>query len=374
MSRIAGGLRWLAISLSLIAIHGCALVPGDATPTSAPGGERSPMREGLRDYKVTFHCHCYLSHDSEGTVEEITAAANAQGFNAVLLTDHYEPGNMGKSARGLRDGVLFTAGVETRLDGSKGSILSSGLSKEIQTTDRASLPALLSARGAFVAAGHVEQIAEGYDLSAFHGFEVYNLHAEFMAASKAGLAARLLTQTRDTFLESTLSNPDANLARWDRELAKGLRLAAVSGHDAHNNIQVLGLVLGTYSELFRLFSTRVLAHELTERSIMQALRIGRTYVAFDWLGDPAGFVFRCRAGSQTVIVGGTLRWNTGATLEVRLPKSAEIRVLRDGKPLLKRQGRSIDTPLSEGGVYRVEAYRDGRLWIVSSPIYVLDKT
>jgi hypothetical protein len=57
-------------------------------------------------------------------------------------------------------------------------------------------------------------------------------------------------------------------------------------------------------------------------------------------------------------------------LHVRLPRAAEIVVLRDGARLHRAHGAAVDVGLELPGVYRVEARIDGRLWLLSNPIHL----
>ena len=64
----------------------------------------------------------------------------------------------------------------------------------------------------------------------------------------------------------------------------------------------------------------------------------------------------------------------GETLQVRLPRAARIRLLRDGTEVATVSGRRLDHPVTGPGAYRVEAYLPAygreRTWILSNPIYV----
>src|SRR5262245_6190313 len=113
----------LAIAaLLVLSASGCTLLPVGGHPNSARAGGASPMGHGLKQYRPAFHVHCFLSHDSKGTLEEIAGAARRLGMDAVILDDHYKPGNISSAPRDMLDGILFLPGVEMR--GGGGSILS----------------------------------------------------------------------------------------------------------------------------------------------------------------------------------------------------------------------------------------------------------
>lgn len=368
--------------LSLAAIHwlaGCTLLPIGGSPSGTPGG--SPVLGGkLHEYRAVFHCHTYLSHDSDGSVEEIARAARDLGVQAVLLTDHYAPGNLEKSPRGMVDDVLFIPGVEARA-GRKGSLLIVGAARDFDPdSPRENLLAELESQGAFLVAGHVEKMTEDHDFSPYGGFEVYNLHAEFTAASGWAIAGRFFFYPPDAFFEAAISPPLEKLERWDRLLEAGHKLAPLAAQDAHANIRVfgpLGGIIGTYAELFRLFSTRILATELSEPALMEALHHGRTYVIFDYLSR-AGYL-RFRYGSpswpvgQFSTMGDTVAFAPDHRFEVSIPETATIRVVRGGKLLREDEGRELRFRAPGPGVYRVEVWRCGKLWMLSGPIYLTDE-
>ena len=59
-----------------------------------------------------------------------------------------------------------------------------------------------------------------------------------------------------------------------------------------------------------------------------------------------------------------------AQLRVWLPRTAEITVIRDGVRLHRTHGSAVDLRVELPGVYRVEAWIDGRLWLLSNPIHL----
>jgi hypothetical protein len=74
-------------------------------------------------------------------------------------------------------------------------------------------------------------------------------------------------------------------------------------------------------------------------------------------------------------MGEEISCRSGVTLQVRLPRPAEARLVKDGKVIKTWHKRETCTHITtEPGVYRVEVYLEylGRLrgWIFSNPIYV----
>lgn len=336
------------------------------------------MGNGLLECRAAFHVHTYLSHDSRGSIEEIAAAARSLGIDTVILNDHHAEGNILRSPRGVRHGVLFVPGLELRA-GPKGSILAFPVEEDFpRKLSPAERVAEIARQGALSVYGHCEEL-EDWELWPFQGFEVYNLHAEFLSKTFWGLSWRFLFLFPDAFFESSVTTPTGNLAALDRELARGRRLAVLGGHDAHANVRVLGAlggVIGTYPEILRLFSNHILVREWNVEGIAEGVRAGRTFLSFDFLGDATGASFtygspadpRCRRAG----LGEEAPHSPGSELEVVVPADgAEVRVVRNGVEELRAPcSRRWAGPLRGPGVVRVEVYLKNRLWIVSSPLYI----
>src|SRR5262245_6356227 len=198
----------IAAALAGLLTGGCCLLPFGGRPNVSPGGGPSSMGSGLRDFRVAFHCHSYLSHDSRVPFDTIAATARKLGFNAVILNDHYAPLNIARSPHGFWEGILFVPGVEIRPDAvpggarENGSLLVFGIENDFPgDRKRVELMPELTAAGALVAAGHCEEF-QGYDRYPLGAFEVYNLHAQFKQASRFGLALSFLFLFADPFFES----------------------------------------------------------------------------------------------------------------------------------------------------------------------------
>ncbi len=383
--RHAAVLLWAV--LAALPSSGCLFFPLGGRPTAAPGGGPSPIGKGLRDFRVAFHCHSHLSHDSKVPFEKILAAAKKLGFNAVVMNDHYESGNISRSWRGLRDGVLFVPGVEIRPDAlpnkkARGGLLVFGIEGDFdKNRTRTELLPELRAKGAVAAAGHCEEL-EGLDRYPFEAFEVYNLHAQFEAASILEIALTGILLGADPFFECHVRPLKPVLDAYDAQLLAGKRLAPLGGHDSHENVKLLGITIGTYPELLRLFSNHVLAPQLDEPSILEAVRKGRTYLSFDFLGDAIGFRMGYgppdAAPDSLAILGDEAVFKSDSVLAVDAPAEGQIRIFRNGVVWRIGEGKSVRGPLPGPGIYRAEVHRhaaDGlwRLWIFSAPIYVMGR-
>jgi hypothetical protein len=76
----------------------------------------------------------------------------------------------------------------------------------------------------------------------------------------------------------------------------------------------------------------------------------------------------------TFMMGDRVQIKRGLTLQIRLPKKANCRLIKDGKVIKKWENRDVATHITtEPGVYRAEALIPfkGKLrgWIFSNPIY-----
>jgi len=369
-------LRALTILAASLPSAGCLFFGDEVKEERNPRAGTPYLAEsGLKEYRVALHVHCYLSHDSDGRIEDISLAARQHGFDTVILSDHYEEGNIAKAPRGVMDGVLFIPGVEERIAG--GSILSFPLRRDYDPKLRgADLLAELTRQDPINVLAHIEEI-DDWDMEPFQAIEIFNIHAAFTEVSFLRVFGSLMTSPPTEFFEEFMEPLEGNFRIWDRELARGRKLTPMAGHDAHDNVNILGTIVGTYSQLLRLVSTRVLAEEWTPAAITDAIRKGRTFVVFDYLGGGPGFSMTYgnedEAPGKRATFGDEPVFGPDKVLELRVPDSAspfEVSILRNGVRILRTDGGSFTMTLPGEGVYRAEVRKGRKTWIISGVIYV----
>ncbi|MBN1346554.1 MAG: PHP domain-containing protein [Phycisphaerae bacterium] len=355
----------------------------------------------------TFHMHSELSHDSNGKISEIIAAAKATRTRVVGMTDH--PSKtvdvVKEGAKGWKDGVYFLAGVE-----GGGALDWPAVQGEADLR--------------FVS--HPEEVPT-FDRSRFAGMEIYNTHSDAKdEPMKKLLAAVLLnlpavkTHT-DAAFESFLDYPAGFMARYDK-LTIDAPFSGIAANDCHQNISftlvampdetveifdysedriskvdgmpakilrsvfgpkgqvtkptpMTSLSLDPYERGMRHVGTFLQISEVSERTVRHALRTGRVILGFEIVAPlpSVGFWIE-RDGKPAATVGDQLPWQPGLSLRCALPAEARIRIVRNGKPVHETLADACALPLSSGGVYRMEACvtlaGEQWPWVISNPIYV----
>jgi hypothetical protein len=341
---------------------------------------------GYRDYPGTIHVHTELSHDSDGTIEEIVEASRKAGNSFVITTDHHDRRVYERGFQGWSGGVLVVRGseitTECRGRGGAGcnSLLVLGLDEPIDETDlsMADVVSKVKALGGLAFAAHP---AEGFvDWQApIDGMEIYDVLDD--AVDKKWKFAKWFFDVlysyrkyRDEVFLSILDPPTKGLRRFD-ELTQTRRITAIAGNDSHQNTRYLGFLLDPYDLTLGFVRTHVLAPTLDREELLGALAAGRAYVSFDILADATGFGFWAEKGEVLAgVMGDEIRWASDLRLRVEAPLSGRIRVVRDGRIVEEAMGSHLALRLSEPGVYRAEVslrLRRGWLpWIYSNPLYV----
>jgi PHP domain len=388
--------------------------------------ERVPveLKSGYDDVRSLLHVHSAFSHDSRGTMEEIIAAAKATGVRVIMFTehpaDHYDYIKDGH--QGLDDGVLLIPGAET---GGYLAYPTRSLKGEPPGTNQ-EFADLVRRDDGLIFLCHLEERMD-WNIAGLTGSEIYNTHADFMeetkfiSALKTPLGLLALIPAVKQFPQETFAAlqdyPAAYLKRYD-ELCQQARHTGVSANDAHHNQAFRGRVtedgkmqlddalgkkllvldpakvpfikpmmagkqpgdlafeldLDPYERSFRHVSTHLLMKEVTRDNVWEALKAGRAYVAFDWIADPTGFVFRADRGDDSWPIGGEVPGAAGVRLRAAAPLSSTFKLVRNGKVIAEREGTALDETIDEPGVYRVEVWQnlagEPRPWILSNPIYV----
>jgi hypothetical protein len=269
-----------------------------------------------------------------------------------------------------------------------------------------------------------------WEIAHVTGNEIYNTHADFKEETRFLAALRsplmlfsLVTSVKQYPQEvfgALLDYPADYLKRYD-QLCQQARHTGVSANDAHHNQAfrakildngevlledalgtqlarldpesfppmklltagkkpgdlILDLDLDPYARSFRHVSTHLLLPEVNEAQVRQALAEGRAYVAFDWIADPTGFVYRADRDADNWPIGSEVLFGEGLRLRAEAPLEGHFKLVRDGEVVLDQIGPAIDFPVDKPGVYRVEVWLnlagEERPWILTNPIYVRGK-
>jgi hypothetical protein len=395
--------------------------------------ERRPvrLRTGLTDYRAILHAHAEDAPHTGGTRPEMLKAAKAAGVRIIMLTDHRQPDRdfINDSWRGIREGVLFIPGAEA-----DGFLLYPIASiRDQKTATREQLVAAVKAGGGNIFLSHVEEKLD-WPTENLDGLEIYNHHTDVKDETAFNLwlqgaltdPARLhqIEQALSTYPQEVIAAQQDYLAailkKWDAD-SQQRRLTGVAANDCHHNQvftitaiddqtievglitsrpvktritsaqvpAVTAMVAGRkpgevisrldfdpYERSFAYVSTHILAGQLTEQAVREALRQGHAYVAHDWLCDPTGFAFVAYSNDRkaVAIMGDEVALSPSLRLKAEAPIACSWKLLRNGEVVATGERREISLPVKAAGVYRVEAWltADGEMrpWLYSNPIYV----
>ena len=343
----------------------------------------------LPDLACAIHLHSLYS-DGTGTVAEIAAAGRRAGVGAVLLTDHDSLEARRRGEEGWHGPVLVCVGTEVSPKG-ENHYLAFGLDEEIDHTGMSSadICAAVTEAGGFGFLAHpfsrgsprFRRAGAGIpwrdlECEGYTGIEVWSFVTD---------TAERLTSLREAAAfvatpQRVVDHPPArNLREWDR-LAARRPVVGIGGIDAHQiGVRVaerVPLRLMAYRRSFSFLRTHVLLDrpftgdaERDRDAVYAALRAGRCYLAMDRLAPAEGFAF----GGDGVAMGEEAPARR-LDLHARLPRTADVELLRDGRSIAREHGRELVRQVEEPGVYRVAAtlpaYGRARTWIVSNPVYL----
>jgi hypothetical protein len=339
-----------------------------------------------------MHLHSRYS-DGTGSVRQIARAARRSGVEVVLLTDHDTLEAKERGEERWFGPVLVLVGEEVTPKGGN-HYLAFDLEREIdhRGLDAAAICEAVRDAGGFGFAAHpFSQGSErfkrgkgmpfrGLDYAALEGIELWSFATdtgERLPSLRA--MARFLTAPNRVLDHP----PEENVRGWERLCAER-RVTAVGGLDAHQfGIRIGPLVplrLMSYKRSFRQIRTHVLCEEPLSgelehdrEQVYGALRAGRCYIAVDALGEARGFRFWAEGPEGTLSMGA--EGSAGPwTLHALLPRPANVRLVRDGKPVASGEAPALVRRVDDPGVYRVEATLEAhgaqRTWLVSNPIYL----
>jgi len=337
-----------------------------------------------------LHSHTVFS-DGAGLHREIVAAAAQAGLDVVAVTDHnvWVGGLQGYYGR-----VLLLIGEEVH-DPCRQPQVNHALilGADAELAPLAGSPQVLidaaRERGGLVFLAHPVEFAPRWlgepalpwvdrAVVGFTGLELWNTMSEFKARLRTPVHALYYAFFPQRFLRGPFREA---IAWWEQLWLEGVPAVAIGGADAHGHTYRLGplqRVLFPYGWLFRAVNTHLLISQPLRRQveadwpvIREALRSGRAWIANDGLGSSRGFRFEARSGHRRATMGEALPRAGAVRFEAEAPLPGAFRLVRFGTGVVA-QGRGLRFQhlTVEPGIYRLEVYRRGRLWILTNPIRI----
>ncbi|MDZ4717891.1 MAG: CehA/McbA family metallohydrolase [Roseiflexaceae bacterium] len=340
-------------------------------------------------YPGALHMHTLFS-DGTGTVAELAHAAREAGLRWLIITDHDTLA--GLPQRGWIDDVLVIIGHEITPE--RNHFLALNVAEVVDPTQPPqAFMDTVYARGGFGIIAHPdEQVKNDFkDIYRWDdwaidgpsdrgdrvvGIELWNLMSDW---------AEQLTQRNKEFLfffpRQGLTNPTAaTLAWWDALNMQGKRTFGVGGVDAHafkrqvpwGEAHIFPYrwcfeTLTNYLVLDRPFDSDP---ETATHQVYAALAGGRSYFINRLDGTCPNLIFHAEQGTTRYIPGDAPSLHDGPLrLVADTGIDAEVQLIHDGKVLTKSI-RQLRQTINEPGIYRLEAYRKGRAWLYTNPLYV----
>ena len=329
--------------------------------------QSAPEFPGFHDYRGIFDLPIKGSGMDQSGIADL---AKTSQIDFVFLADHVEPGDSDFGIAGFTNDILFIAGGAFDIGGSQivGVNLHEPIKPNLTPND---LISAIHDQGGLAIAVDPAKFASSEDYALADAMEIYRQRSAWLAQNPTTLYFRAIFFGPDHFLAGLDLRPAANLALYDR-ITAGARIAMLAGTGAPGNLNVLGAKVGTLPQLFLFCTTHLLARERNTDPILEALRLGHSYVSFDYLGYVGAFAFFARVGDTTTMMGDEVHLAPGLTLKTELPAPADrIAMYQNGAEVASAENASTleFTPKSPGS-YRIEAYRSGKMWILSNPLYV----
>ena len=372
----AHGWTWLCAGCWVLgASTGCAiLTPIRPTVPAVARLSREVLESGYQAFTGVIHIHTRYS-DGGGTYEEVARIANQQRLDYLIVTDHNTLKALSDGKQGWYGMTLVLVGTE--LSTRAGHYLALNIRTEINRNQptQAIIDAVNHQGGlGFIAHPYFKKRRwTDWTVHGFTGIEGYNLAHDALDNSKLRVALWSVAVPADVVFLSMVHRPYDPLAKWDELLQRHGKVVGIGASDAHE-IRLFGLKIAPYNTVFKMVRTHVLiptGTPLSEESLYEALRRGHDYFSIDLIADASGFVFMAENSREVLgIMGDDVSLASNLRLTAVLPDLAELTLFKDGRSVATTTTTLWHVPVSEPGMYRLEASRQGKPWIYSNPIYV----
>lgn len=347
------------------------------------------------DYAGIIHFHSDYSFDGRAPLPSIIEAAQENGLDFLMLTDHSTLRARDDGHEGWQGKTLLIVGQEVAPRFNHLLVFDTDTPIDVDKNDEEIDPQ--SYLQAVQAAGGISFIAhpdhEGtslfhvkhypwlnWDVDGYTGIGIWDFMTDWQNSLR-GYFRAILSYFFPAFF---LTGPRRiTLERWDR-LNRSRRVVGIGESDNHDTKKhFMGLTLSVFPfrKAFRFLRTHVVTRipftgDGTKDKVLllESLKGGHVYVAQEYFHSAKGFCLSVSEGNREATMGDIFLLDQKALLSVKVPTTGHIRVVKDGSLFYEEIGSSASCAICQPGVYRIEvfakSYGKYRPWIFSNPVYV----
>jgi len=346
------------------------------------------MPDSYREIVGAIHIHSNFS-DGTKSIEEIASIANEVDLDFIMVSDHRTMKPFQLGLEGFYNNTAVLIGYEINDSDDKNHYLAFGLGEilPLDLEPEEYVEKVKQKNGLGIIAHPDEVRTElakypSYPWTAWHvdgydGIEIWNHMSQWME-----LLSRWNMLKQAFMPRRALKCPtDRILKIWD-EVNLKRKVVGVGSIDVHAYPYRLGPIRVTifpYKVQFKAIRTHILlpqpapsGFEPFKHAVYDALRDCRAYISNYRWGDARGFEFYAENESGRVYCGGELYWNDKTTLFIKLPKRANMKLIRNGDIIFSGSGTDFEIKASEHGLYRAEVFVNEKGWIFSNHIRLLE--
>lgn len=349
----------------------------------------------LFDYTGVIHLHSSFSFDGHTPMEQIVSAAQKNGIDFLMLTDHDHLKARNEGWEGWQGKTLVMVGEEIAPrfnhyiafkikepvvchDDPEGK----NPQKYIDAVnDQGGFGIIAHPDHEGTALFHVKHYCwNDWKVSGYAGISVWDFMTDWQSSLRGYFSGLLSFLFPAYFLKGPRR---ITLERWDalNQIKKTVGIGELDNHASIKTLLGIPFVAFPFDRAFRFIRTHVLtvesfsgnSQEDTGR-VYQSLLHGRCYAALEYFRAAQGFQFMIEQEKQEFYMGDAFNFTGNALLTASFPEKALVRIIRNGCQSAQKITDHLTMPLEKTGIYRVEAYLKSagsfRPWIFSNPIFV----
>ncbi|HVP35987.1 MAG TPA: hypothetical protein VMT04_03230 [Terriglobales bacterium] len=334
-----------------------------------------------------IHIH---SSDSDGTksVPEIAKIGDRMGLDFLIFSDHMTLKSYQAGLEGLYGKTLAIIGYEIHDKENKNHYLALNL-KETLPFGLTPLEYVrkVKEKGGIGIIAHPDEIRKDlpkypaypwaeWNAQEFNGIEIWNQMSEWMEKLTRFNQVKMLFSPR----KSLDSPTERILSKWD-ELNLKRKICGIGAVDAHAHPYKLGplkLTIFPYEVQFKSIRTHLILDEPLssdfekgKAQIFSALLNCNVFASNYRRGEAKGFLFFAEGKRCSARMGEEIHLEESPELFIKTPDKAEIRLIHNGRLIIKIKGKELAYRPEEKGIYRVEAFKGDKGWIFSNHIRII---